>query len=806
MKPDSQMKEVFGRFVLSSMGTSINHKLNYDMPTPWSENLPDIPWNIYPRPQLERDSFFCLNGKWHLVCRNEKTKAEEDWGDILVPFPPESALSGIKKTPESSDVLVYSRSFVLPEGFLKDRVLLHFGAADQIADVELNGQTIGHHEGGYLPFTLDITESLRPEENRLTVYVRDPLDTDYPVGKQRASRGGIWYTPFSGLWQTVWMESVPAQYIQAIRLKPWYDHVVINLVGPEIENLEKELIVYSDFGEEHFKFTGLSFTYTPRHPRTWTPDTPYIYNCSIRMANDTIRSYFALRSIAIGTSDSGLHKDIPRVYVNGSPFFFHGVLDQGYFSDGIALPASPEGYVSDIRHMKECGFNTIRKHLKVEPEIFYAECDRQGILVLQDIVNSGDYHFFSESLVPTVLASSHHRKYKPVSEKRRAIYEEQLRGTLDTLYSHPCIFGYTLFNEAWGQFDSEAEYALAKSIDDTRIYDTASGWFTSEKTDINSQHIYFGNLPKQLEKAKNDKPLFLTEFGGIAYPIKNHSFNSSFHFGYRLAKSSDDLAKRLFKLYKEVIIPGISKGLTGAIYTQLSDVEDEVNGLLTYDRQMMKAFPETLQEISRQIKAIINLRMSDTEEAREKVLEPGGILLLGDSITDMFPTERMLKDYRVYNRGFSGDRSGNLLSKLPATLGPLRPDKIIILIGANDIGHGLNENDVEGNLRQVAEYIRIHAPQAKVHLLSTLPTNANVKLDMPKHEEFTSVRPNSKILPLVARQEALAKEFGWTFHDFASAYKDEDGNMKEALTLEGLHLNEAGYEVYVSMLKPILDE
>ncbi|MBQ3791731.1 MAG: glycoside hydrolase family 2, partial [Clostridia bacterium] len=338
--------------------------------TPYGEKIGEIPWNEYPRPQMKRDSFLCLNGRWDLVV--EGPEKNEDLGTILVPFPPESLLSGLSRKTGRDETLVYSRTFSLPEGFDRGRVFLHFGAADQKAEVYLNGTLLASHDGGYLPFSADATGHLLDGENRLTVRVRDPMDETEGLGKQREKRGGIWYTPFSGLWQTVWAESVPETYIRKIRLTPWYDKVTVTvLVEGAGEEIEKTLRIRTEFGEDTVTFRGASYEYVPKFPHPWTPEDPYLYEMSVEIPGDRVGSYFGLRSVTIGTPSEGLHAKIARMFLNGAPTFYHGVLDQGYYSDGIVLPGSPQGYLDDIRKMKEMGFNTLRKHIKIEPELFY---------------------------------------------------------------------------------------------------------------------------------------------------------------------------------------------------------------------------------------------------------------------------------------------------------------------------------------------------------------------------------------------------------------------------------------------------
>ena len=327
-----------------------------ELDTPWS-GQPDIPWNEYPRPQFRRDSFFCLNGPWRFAINGTEA------GDILVPYPPESKLSGAP-TPQPGDQLTYEREFSLPDGFRKDRVLLHFGAVDQECTVYLNDIELGSHVGGYLPFSFDVTDQLR-EVNTLRVIAFDPLDTDLPYGKQKVDRGGMWYTPVSGIWQTVWMESVPENHIRGIRLDADLESIVVTVDGEGPFTVE--------FDGKLFRPKTNRFRLRPENPRLWTPEDPHLYTVVVRNCADTVETYGALRTI--GVKKVGKY---PRLLLNGKPYFFHGLLDQGYWPDGLFLPGSPEGYTWDITTMKRLGFNTIRKHIKIEPERFYYDCDRLG--------------------------------------------------------------------------------------------------------------------------------------------------------------------------------------------------------------------------------------------------------------------------------------------------------------------------------------------------------------------------------------------------------------------------------------------
>ncbi len=545
--------------------------------TPFEKDLTETPWQEYPRPQLKRDSYLNLNGKWEFSVK--KGNSKEYIGEILVPFPPESRISGIERQFDKNDILVYKRSFYVEKDFLRDRLLLHFGAVDQFCKVFINNNLVGEHEGGYIPFSFDITEFTSIGQNEITVEVSDPLDLELPYGKQCKKRGGMWYTPTSGIWQTVWLESVPEKYIKNIRILPDMNKVHIEVSGGENE---KTLILD---GKE-FSFES-EIDIEIENPKLWTPDNPKLYNFTVISGNDKIDSYFALRKVEINGN---------KILLNGKPVFFHGLLDQGYFSDGIYLPATEEGFKKDILTMKKLGFNMLRKHIKIEPEIFYYYCDKYGMFVFQDLVNSGKYNFFIDTALPTIgLKKGITHK---ASKKRREAFEKTAEETISLLYNHPSIVYYTLFNEGWGQYDAVRLYRQMKNLDPTRVWDATSGWFWTNESDVLSEHIYFKPL-----KLKNDgRPLVLSEFGGYSYKENGHVFNTKNTYGYKFYKDADEFKKGLIELYTEQVIPMIEKeNLCAVVYTQVSDVEDETNGLFTYDRQALKVDDDEMKQISEKI-------------------------------------------------------------------------------------------------------------------------------------------------------------------------------------------------------------
>ena len=554
--------------------------------TPFESNLTSVPYAEYPRPQLRREGDICLNGTWDLsIMRGGNCFYN---GNIVVPFPIPSRLSGVTVDIQKNDRMIYSRSFEIGE--YEGRMLLHFGAVDQSCRVFINDMPIGKHKGGYTPFTFDITDRVKIGENRIVVEVCDPLDSELPYGKQRRKRGGMWYTPTSGIWQTVWMECVPVQYITHLAIQSSLTQATISVFGGE-----KEKILH--FEGKEYPFTGESISISPKDPQTWSPEQPTLYEFSVSSGKDTVHSYFALRTIEAKGN---------QILLNGKPYFFHGVLDQGYFSDGLYLPATPEGYEYDILKMKELGFNTLRKHIKVEPDLFYYYCDKYGMIVFQDFVNSGKYNFLIDTALPTVGLK------KGVSHKasayRRRHFETCATKTMELLYNHPSVCYYTIFNEGWGQYDADEMYEKFKSMDKSRIFDTTSGWFYENKSDVDSEHVYF----KKIQFQKRSRPLVLSEFGGYSLKIKEHSFNQSKIYGYRLYTDQEKFSLAMEQLYLEQLVPNIeSAQMCAVILTQLSDVEDETNGLFTFDRRVCKIDTQRMQALSNKLFTTYNKTLKE---------------------------------------------------------------------------------------------------------------------------------------------------------------------------------------------------
>ena len=540
--------------------------------THYDEAKADIPWNAYPRPQFVRNSFFCLNGEWDFEISGKDFPKEYN-NKILVPFPPESDLSGIKRTPSKEEYLYYRRFFSLPDGFKKEKVILHFGAVDGICEVFLNQKQMKVNKCPYIPFSIDITEHLHEEKNEIEIRVKDDTSPTYPYGKQRKKRGGMWYTPISGIWQTVWLESVPQNHIKSLKITQNETQATIKVFG----GCGIKKLTLTDSGEE-FEFSGNEITVMPKNPKLWTPDTPYLYYFKLTTGDDEITSYFALRSIGICDTPLGV-----TLSLNKKPYLFSGLLDQGYFSDGIFLPPSHKGYENDILTAKKLGFNMLRKHIKIEPMIFYHLCDKLGMVVFQDAVNNGRYSFIKDTALPTIGFKKKSDVHMHRDAETREAFFECADRMIDLLYNSPSVLYYTIFNEGWGQFSADKAYSRFKAADGTRIIDSTSGWFWQSKSDVDSHHVYFRKIKADLV----ERPLVISEFGGYSYRIAGHCYGEK-NYGYSKYDTTSDFENAITRLYEDEVIPLAKRGACAFVYTQLSDVEDETNGFITYDRHTVK--------------------------------------------------------------------------------------------------------------------------------------------------------------------------------------------------------------------------
>ena len=575
------------------------------MKTIWGEHLnPEAVLQEYPRPQLVRESYENLNGYWDIAIT--KTDARPDtWdGKILVPFSPEAELSGVNRTVHPGEFLWYRRTLAISELFSGKKLLLHIGACDQQATVFCNGQYVMEHIGGYTAFTADLTSFLRAGDNELTIQVRDDLDrSQLSRGKQSSRPGGIWYTPQSGIWQTIWCEWVPENYIKAIRYTPdlitntlYYQIQAKHPGSAKVElSLHGERVCESTANEKGFG--ALEIPAEMLH--LWSPESPTLYDAAVTLGEDHVTSYAAMRSIGVGEDEDGA----PRLLLNGRPYFQNGVLDQGYWPDGLYTAPSDDALIFDIQLMKDMGFNMLRKHIKIEPMRWYYHCDRLGMLVWQDMMNGGGkYHplTISAPLVTGIHHKDHdYKKFSRTDAIARASYYTELTEMIAQLYSCPCICTWVAFNEGWGQFDAAAAAQYIQTLDHTRLIDHASGWHDQKVGNLQSLHVYF--RPYHFRPDKFGRAVALTEFGGYTLAVPGHTWSEK-HFGYKRFRDVQALGTAFRTLYEQQIIPAKAKGLSASIYTQLSDVENELNGFVTYDRKTVKLPKALVREISLQLK------------------------------------------------------------------------------------------------------------------------------------------------------------------------------------------------------------
>ena len=567
------------------------------MITRWGETLDEnaiLP--DYPRPQMMRDSYLNLNGRWqYAITPTDDAPAAWD-GDILVPFSPESALSGVNRTLQPGETLWYRRTLTLPEGFHKGRVLLHFGAVDQDAVIYLNGREVARHEGGFNAFTAELTDALISGDNELAVRVHDDTDATWRTrGKQKRERGGIWYTPQSGIWQTVWAESVPADYVQALRLTPCLEKSTIEITVRAERDLPCEATVE---GKVYPLIANQPARIPIASPRLWCPEDPFLYPLTVRLGEDVVQSYFAMRSTRIQADSHG----VKRLFLNGKPYFHNGLLDQGYWPDGLYTAPSDAALIYDIQTAKDLGFTMLRKHIKVEPMRWYYHCDRLGMLVWQDMPSGGGVYKFSTITLPLFTGRHHddhdYPRFAREAAEGRDAYRRELAEMVEQLYSCPCIVLWVPFNEGWGQFEAAEAARLIDTLDGTRPIDPTSGWHDQRSGELRTWHIYFKKYrfkPDRLGRA-----VALSEFGGYNLRVDGHSW-TNVDFGYKKLRDADALLTAYEALFDTQVLPAIPKGLCATVYTQLTDVEDELNGLLTYDRAVCKLPAEAVRALNRVI-------------------------------------------------------------------------------------------------------------------------------------------------------------------------------------------------------------
>ena len=543
------------------------------------------PLSEYPRPQLKRDSYICLNGYWEYAIRTIESIPDVFDGQILVPYSPEVEKSGVNKVITPKDYLFYRLNYEIPEGFVKDKVILHFGAVDQIAELFINGKFVLKHIGGFLPFSCDIKPYLEGNKLEIVLRVQDTTNSSYhSSGKQALNPGGIWYKPQSGIYMPVWMESVREGFIEKLKITPDIDKKVVNLRFISSEKTAK-LELNGRILEVKANFDNIIEI---PDMKLWSPENPYLYEFKLSNDVDEISSYFAMRKISLVKNEKGMK----IIALNNEPYFMKGVLDQGYYQDGLLTPNSDEDYIYDINLIKSLGFNVSRKHIKIESLRWYYHCDRLGLLVWQDFVNGCTKYDFWLNQVPLfVRYKISDKKYKKFfredEEGRKEAYQEFL-DTIDLLYNSPCIVLWTIFNEAWGQFDAKEIYEKLKLIDPTRLYDHASGWHDQGSSDVKSMHIYKWKVKVPNKGKIKNRAFVCSECGAYILDKRLKEAKKKEGFIYLLFNNKEDFQNEYVRFVTKEIIPAKRAGMSAFIYTQLSDVEEEMNGFVSYDRKEIK--------------------------------------------------------------------------------------------------------------------------------------------------------------------------------------------------------------------------
>ena len=554
-----------------------------------------IPLSEYPRPQLKRDSYICLNGYWEYAIKDNENIPDVFDGQILVPYSPEVEKSGVNKTLLPNQYLFYRLKYTIPADFIKDKVILHFGAVDQIAEVFINEEFVTKHIGGFLPFSTDIKPYLKGNDVEILLRVQDTTNSSYhSSGKQALNPGGIWYKPQSGIYMPVWMESVKEGYIENIKITPVIDKqiVIINYTS----TLKEGKIKLNN--QIYDALANTDNVIQIKEPILWSPENPYLYDFVIYNDVDEVNSYFAMRKISLIKNN----KNQLVVALNNQEYFMKGVLDQGYYQDGLLTPNSDEDYINDIKLLKDLGFNVSRKHIKIESLRWYYHCDRLGLLVWQDFVNGCTKYDFWLNQVPLFVRykiNDHRYKkfFRENEEGRKEAYQEFL-DTIDLLYNSPCIVLWTIFNEGWGQFDAKEIYQKLKIIDPTRLYDHASGWHDQGSGDFKSMHIYKWKV-KVPNRFKLKKRAFIcSECGAYILDKRLKDAKKKEGFIYLLFNNKEDFQKEYERFIVKEIKPAKERGMSAFIYTQLSDVEEEMNGFISYDRKEIKVDKEVIKNIN----------------------------------------------------------------------------------------------------------------------------------------------------------------------------------------------------------------
>ena len=577
--------------------------------TRWADAaMCDMPLPEYPRPQMVREDWINLNGMFDFAITGDIDWCEEYNEEIRVPFAVESCLSGVCKRVSAKDRLWYRKKITLPESFKDKRTLLHFGAVDWECKVYVNKKEVGYHLGGYCPFSIDITDALTDGENELVVRVYDPTDEGWQNrGKQASESHGFWYTSTSGIWQTVWMEAVSENYIASYKVTPDIDTEVISLETAVVGAGDLKIKIYDGDNLVAEKEISANDKIAILDMKLWSPESPFLYDFVLELSadgkvTDSIKGYFGMRKYSIGE-----YEGYNRLFLNNEPYFQRGLLDQGYWSDGGMTPPTDEAMIYDIEKMKDLGFNMLRKHIKVEPARWYYHCDKLGMLVWQDMISGGKaLNLFHAGVLPVVhgvlnplvYMSKKDNAYTTFNRDRiewRLQFEDELFEMIDSLYNYTSICCWVPFNEGWGQFDAKRIGDAIKEKDPSRFVDHASGWYDQKGCDFRSIHKYI--LPFIMPKY-DGRPIVLSEFGGYSQKIKGHVWNWEKSFGYQMYANKVALTNAYKNLHEKQIIPNIKKGLSATVYTQVSDVEFEVNGILSYDRELVKIDEDVLRELN----------------------------------------------------------------------------------------------------------------------------------------------------------------------------------------------------------------
>ena len=566
-----------------------------------------VPLPEYPRPQMRREEYQILNGIWSYAITGEDERPDLWDGKILVPFSPETALSGVGRTLQPGFFLHYERTFRALPPFEGARLLLHFGAVDQRCRVRVNGKEAGGHEGGFTAFSMDITDLLQEGENTLEVVCRDDTDTSWHGrGKQKLEPGGMFYQAQSGIWKTVWTEWVPALHIRSLTLIPRFfekkEEILVDAPGGE--GMDVTVTVTGPDGEESVSVIKAGEKALLDLPgfRPWSPEDPFLYKAVISLGRDRVKSYFALRSFERRRDSRG----ILRFFLNGRPCYMNGLLDQGYWPESLLTPPSDRALSYDVKVLKSLGFNMIRKHIKVESARFYYHCDRLGMLVWQDMINGGtSYNMNFVTYLPTILPwVQHHTGDRPrallsrTDREGREEYMKELDETMEELKNVVSLCVWVPFNEGWGQFDAAGVTDYVRRKDPDRLIDQASGWFDQGGGDFYSVHNYF----RRLKAEPRERIYGLTEFGGITLNVEGHSaVTDQKVYGYKHFRTEKELEEGYERMMRTEILPNIKRGLSASVLTQTSDVEEEVNGLLTWDREVLKIPAATIRRLNRLI-------------------------------------------------------------------------------------------------------------------------------------------------------------------------------------------------------------